>query len=88
MGSLGSETICRGLRAWAQRDPCPDRPPGLARLGAGAGNLQIQKGGSVVQDGQVLGALTLADWSKPEALEKILSKMIGSTKNPKVRPDC
>src|ERR1700704_906520 len=36
-----------------------------ARLGAGAGNLQIQKDGSVVQDGQVLGALTLADWSKP-----------------------
>jgi flagellar basal-body rod protein FlgF len=36
----------------------------------GAGSLQIQKDGSVVQDGQTLGVLTLADWAKPEALEK------------------
>jgi flagellar basal-body rod protein FlgF len=41
-----------------------------AQLGAGAGPLQIQKDGAVVQDGQTLGVLTLADWPKPEALEK------------------
>ena len=41
-----------------------------AQLGAGAGPLQIQKDGSVAQDGQTLGALTLADWPKPDALEK------------------
>src|SRR5205823_6122808 len=41
-----------------------------ARLGAGAVSLEIQKDGTVVQDGQALGALTLADWAKPEALEK------------------
>jgi flagellar basal-body rod protein FlgF len=32
--------------------------------------LQIQKDGSVMQDGQVLGVLTLADWKDPKALEK------------------
>jgi flagellar basal-body rod protein FlgF len=36
----------------------------------GAGSLQIEKDGSVVQDGQVLGILTLADWTKTDALEK------------------
>jgi flagellar basal-body rod protein FlgG len=34
------------------------------------GGLQIQKDGSVLQDGQVLGVLSLADWPKPDALEK------------------
>ena len=34
------------------------------------GVLQIQKDGSVLQDGQSLGVLTLADWPKPEVLEK------------------
>ena len=49
-----------------------DTPTGhiQAQLGAGAGSLQIQKDGAVMQDGQVLGNLTLADWAKPEALEK------------------
>src|SRR5437879_5717750 len=41
-----------------------------ARPGATSGALQIQKDGSVLQGGQVLGRLTLADWPKPEALEK------------------
>jgi flagellar basal-body rod protein FlgF len=41
-----------------------------AQLGAGTGALQIQKDGAVMQDGQVLGNLTLADWPKPEVLEK------------------
>jgi len=41
-----------------------------AQLGGGAGPLQIQKDGSVVQDGQTLGALTLADWPKQDSLEK------------------
>ena len=41
-----------------------------AQLGAAAGALQIQKDGSVLQGGQVLGRLTLTDWPKPEALEK------------------
>jgi flagellar basal-body rod protein FlgF len=40
-----------------------------AQLGAGAGGLQIQKDGAVMQDGQVLGNLTLAEWPQP-ALEK------------------
>ena len=39
-----------------------------ARLDGGP--LQIQKDGSVMQDGQVLGVLTLADWKNPKALEK------------------
>lgn len=49
-----------------------DTPSGhiQAQLGAGTGNLQIQKDGAVSQDGQILGNLTLADWKKPEALEK------------------
>lgn len=41
-----------------------------AQLGAGAGSLKIGKDGAVTQDGQALGNLTLADWTKPEALEK------------------
>jgi flagellar basal-body rod protein FlgF len=41
-----------------------------AQLGAGAGGLQIQKDGAVMQDGQVLGNLTLAEWPQPQALEK------------------
>src|SRR6202008_3417282 len=41
-----------------------------AQLGAGTGNLQILKDGAVMQDGQVLGTLTLAHWPKPEVLEK------------------
>jgi flagellar basal-body rod protein FlgF len=41
-----------------------------AQLGAAAGPLQIQKDGSVLQGGRLLGSLTLADWPKPEALEK------------------
>jgi flagellar basal-body rod protein FlgF len=41
-----------------------------AQLGAGAGNLKIGKDGAVMQDGQALGNLTLADWTKPEAIEK------------------
>jgi len=41
-----------------------------AQIGAGAGAVQIQKDGSVVQDGQTLGSLALADWAKPEALQK------------------
>jgi len=36
----------------------------------GGGLLEIQKDGSVIQDGQTLGVLTLADWQKPEVLEK------------------
>jgi len=36
----------------------------------GGGAIQIQKDGSVIQDGQTLGILTLADWSRPEVLEK------------------
>ena len=49
-----------------------DTPSGhiQAQLGAGTGSLQIQKDGAVSQDGQILGTLTLADWQKPEALEK------------------
>lgn len=34
------------------------------------GPLQIQKDGSVLQDGQVLGILTLADWTQPNPLQK------------------
>jgi flagellar basal body rod protein FlgG len=41
-----------------------------AQLGAGTGSLQILKDGVVMQDGQVLGNLTLADWAKTDALEK------------------
>lgn len=41
-----------------------------AQMGQGSGALQIQKDGTVLQDGQPLGALSLADWSKPGALEK------------------
>jgi flagellar basal-body rod protein FlgF len=41
-----------------------------ARLGPAAGALRIQKDGLVLQDGQALGSLTLADWPKPESLEK------------------
>src|SRR5712692_2252829 len=49
-----------------------DTPTGhiQAQLGAGAGSLQILKDGAVMQDGQVLGNLTLADWVKTDALEK------------------
>jgi flagellar basal-body rod protein FlgF len=49
-----------------------DTPTGhiQAQLGAGTGALQIQKDGAVMQDGQLLGTLTLADFPKPEALEK------------------
>src|ERR1700730_2424016 len=48
-----------------------DTPTGhiQAQLGAGTGNLQIQKDGAVMQDGQLLGNLTLAGWPQP-ALEK------------------
>jgi flagellar basal body rod protein FlgG len=41
-----------------------------AQLGGAAGPLRILKDGSVMQDGQTLGALTLADWPKQDALEK------------------
>ena len=41
-----------------------------AQLGAGTGGLQIQKDGAVMQDGQVLGNLTLADWANTDALQK------------------
>lgn len=41
-----------------------------AQLGADSGALQIQKDGTVVQDGQTLGVLTLAEWTKPDALAK------------------
>jgi flagellar basal body rod protein FlgG len=41
-----------------------------AQLGAAAGSLKIGKDGAVAQDGRALGNLTLADWAKPEALEK------------------
>jgi flagellar basal-body rod protein FlgF len=49
-----------------------DTPSGhiQAQLGAGTGSLQIQKDGAVSQDGQILGNLSLADWQKPEVLEK------------------
>jgi len=36
----------------------------------GGGVLEIRKDGAVMQDGQELGVLTLADWQKPEVLEK------------------
>jgi flagellar basal-body rod protein FlgF len=35
-----------------------------------AGPLQIQKDGSVLQDGQILGVLTLADWTGSNPLQK------------------
>lgn len=35
-----------------------------------AGPLQIQKDGSVLQDGQILGVLTLADWTGANPLQK------------------
>jgi flagellar basal-body rod protein FlgF len=41
-----------------------------ATLGVGAGILQFQKDGSVAQDGQPLGTLTIADWPHPEKLDK------------------
>src|SRR5262249_4003730 len=41
-----------------------------ARVGADAGPLQIQKDGSVTQDGQELGKITLVDLPDLEALEK------------------
>src|SRR5260370_41637905 len=41
-----------------------------AQPAAAAGPLQIEKDGSVLQGGQVLGRLTLTDWPKPETLEK------------------
>jgi len=41
-----------------------------AQVGGGAGPLQIQKDGTVIQDGQALGALILTDWPQPNALEK------------------
>jgi flagellar basal-body rod protein FlgF len=41
-----------------------------ATSGAEAGTLVIQKDGSVLQGGQLLGQLTLTDWPKPETLEK------------------
>ena len=41
-----------------------------ATPGADAAVLLIQKDGSVLQGGQVLGRLTLTDWPKPETLEK------------------
>jgi flagellar basal-body rod protein FlgF len=49
-----------------------DTPTGhiQAQVGTGIGSLQIQKDGAVSQDGQILGNLTLADWQKPEVLEK------------------
>ena len=49
-----------------------DTPTGhiQAQVGVGTGNLQILKDGAVMQDGQVLGNLTLADWPKREVLEK------------------
>jgi len=45
-------------------------PTGRIQARLGAGNLQIQKDGAVIQDGQALGSLSLADWTKPEVLEK------------------
>ena len=47
-----------------------DTPSGRIQARPDGGALQIQKDGSVIQDGQTLGALTLADWAKPDALEK------------------
>ncbi len=41
-----------------------------AQVGADAGPLEIQRDGSVVQDGQILGALTLADWPKRDGIAK------------------
>jgi len=45
-------------------------PAGRIQARPDGGSLRIEKDGSVVQDGQTLGVLTLADWPKPEALEK------------------
>ena len=45
-------------------------PTGRIQARPEGGGLQIEKDGSVIQDGETLGALTLADWPKPEALEK------------------
>jgi len=45
-------------------------PSGHIQARLGAGDLQIQKDGSVIQDGQSLGTLALTDWTKPEVLEK------------------
>src|SRR4051812_31908191 len=45
-------------------------PSGHIQARLNAGVLDIQKDGSVIQDGQTLGALALADWAKPEALQK------------------
>lgn len=47
-----------------------DTPSGRIQAQPGGGNLQIQKDGSVMQDGQLLGNLSLADLPKPESLEK------------------
>jgi flagellar basal-body rod protein FlgF len=50
-----------------------------------AGPLQIQKDGSVVQDGQTLGVLTLADWPKQDMLEK-QSGLYFRLADPKLQP--
>jgi flagellar basal-body rod protein FlgF len=45
-------------------------PPFRIQARPDGGPLQIQKDGSVLQDGQALGVLALADWREPAALEK------------------
>jgi flagellar basal-body rod protein FlgG len=47
-----------------------DTPTKRIQARPDGGALQIEKDGSVVQDGQALGSLIVADWPKPEALEK------------------
>jgi flagellar basal-body rod protein FlgF len=47
-----------------------NNPAGRIQARPEGGSLQIEKDGSVIQDGQTLGSLSLADWPKPEALEK------------------
>lgn len=66
---LSSKGILETVDGYPLRANTPDGHI-QARVGSGAGALQIQKDGSIVQDGQVLGALAVADWPKPEALEK------------------
>jgi flagellar basal body rod protein FlgG len=64
-----------------------DTPSGRiqARPGAAAGSLQIQKNGAVLQDGQPLGSLSLADLPDPESVQKTSGayfRLVDSSRKP------
>ena len=68
-GSLKLSTT--GILETAEGYPLhADTPTHRIQARVDGGPLQIQKDGTVLQDGATLGVLTLADWQKTDALKK------------------